>query len=350
MSWHNLLLFALIISPSLWGKKVDFQKETTYKDRLAVQNFKLIKLKASIKELEKNLGKENNRYLKNYHLLTKLENEITHQHDRLELLNEEIYSNYKGLEKILRNLIFLENDDIDAIQLAQKKVLRAATKRRLKSLNSNLIVAKQGKRELVELKEKAANLKTVEKSILNLLTKMENRKNRLANSYVDEIRTKNNIESSISRMQKIQRKKTVAPIQKEKDLPFVKDNNNLKFGQLELPIDEVQSLDYENKGVTFFMNSKQPVKAVGSGTVAYSGPLANYGHVVLVDHADGLMTLVLGKFRARVKKGSKVEVGDILGYTNATIDRKEKLYFEVRYKDKAQNTYLWLDKELIKKV
>jgi septal ring factor EnvC (AmiA/AmiB activator) len=82
---------------------------------------------------------------------------------------------------------------------------------------------------------------------------------------------------------------------------------------------------------------------VGGGKVVFAGDLASYGQVVLIDHGSDLRTVLLGKMNIKVKKNDTVKDGDILAYTQSDLKESQNLYFEVRKKNTAQNTILWLD-------
>ena len=92
------------------------------------------------------------------------------------------------------------------------------------------------------------------------------------------------------------------------------------------------------------------MKAVGGGKVVFAGDLASYGQVLLIDHGSDLRTVLLGKMDIKVKKNDTVKDGDILAYTQNDTKTDQNLYFEVRKKNTAQNTILWLDQNGVSKI
>jgi septal ring factor EnvC (AmiA/AmiB activator) len=92
------------------------------------------------------------------------------------------------------------------------------------------------------------------------------------------------------------------------------------------------------------------VKAVGGWKIVFAGDLAAYGQVVLIDHGGDLRTVLLGRMDIRVKKNDTVSDGDVLAYTRNESKEPQNLYFEVRKKNTAQNTILWLDQKGVSKI
>lgn len=116
------------------------------------------------------------------------------------------------------------------------------------------------------------------------------------------------------------------------------------------PVDDFLGYTPSAKGVTFKYQAIQPVRAVGGGKVVFAGDLSTYGQVLLIDHGNDLRTVLLGKMNVRVRKDEHVRDGDILGYTINDSREPQNLYFEVRKKNTAQNTILWLDLNGVSKI
>ena len=108
-------------------------------------------------------------------------------------------------------------------------------------------------------------------------------------------------------------------------------------------------MEYGKKGVTYKFNSRQLVKTSRGGKVIHTGSLSTYGNVVMVDHGNEVKSIYLGQFLPSVKKGQSVVPGESLGKTFDVAKNEGKLYFEVRKKNKAQNTILLLDKNIATK-
>ena len=111
------------------------------------------------------------------------------------------------------------------------------------------------------------------------------------------------------------------------------------------PLESFLKIEYNQKGVTFKYKGKLPLKAAASGKIVYKGVLSNFGNVLMIDHGKQTRTIILGKFSSNSKKGSVVKKGQILGYTRGSRLKEEKLYFEVRKKNKVQNTFQLIERK-----
>ncbi len=71
-------------------------------------------------------------------------------------------------------------------------------------------------------------------------------------------------------------------------------------------------------GTDFAARRGTPLIAVNAGKVIFSGRKGGYGKVVKIKHKGGYVSLYAHQSRIRVKKGQKVEKGDIIGYVGST--------------------------------
>ncbi len=84
-------------------------------------------------------------------------------------------------------------------------------------------------------------------------------------------------------------------------------------------------------GIDLAAPAGAPVKTAAPGTTLYAGEQKGYGLIVIVEHADGLVTLYAHNRDVRVKTGQKVREGQVV----ATVGDSGKtsgphLHFEVR--------------------
>lgn len=114
-------------------------------------------------------------------------------------------------------------------------------------------------------------------------------------------------------------------------------------------MDEYTGMEFDKKGVTFKYKGRKPVMSTASGKIIYQGTLSNFGNVIMIDHGKETRSIILGKFVPKISKGAIVRTGDILGYTRNSRNQEEKLYFEVRQKNKVQNTILLLNRKSLAK-
>jgi murein DD-endopeptidase MepM/ murein hydrolase activator NlpD len=93
-------------------------------------------------------------------------------------------------------------------------------------------------------------------------------------------------------------------------------------------------------GLDYAAPSGTPVSAVGDGTVAFSGWKGGYGKLVILKHPNGYKTYYghLSRLGKGIRKGKRVEQGDVLGYVGATgRTTGPHLHYEVHIHDKPVN-------------
>ncbi|MBR3510660.1 MAG: LysM peptidoglycan-binding domain-containing M23 family metallopeptidase [Alphaproteobacteria bacterium] len=101
-----------------------------------------------------------------------------------------------------------------------------------------------------------------------------------------------------------------------------------------------------NDGINISASRGTVVKAAENGVVAYAGnEVKGMGNLVIMQHADGWMTVYAHMDSMSVKRGTKVSVGQQIGKIGMTgkVD-KPQLHFEIRKGTKAYNPTQYLKK------
>ncbi len=88
-----------------------------------------------------------------------------------------------------------------------------------------------------------------------------------------------------------------------------------------------------NDGINISVARGTPVRAAGSGEVSYVGnELKSYGNLILIRHDNGFVTAYAHTDGVHVKRGERVERGQIIGSAGDTGDVNEvQLHFELRH-------------------
>jgi murein DD-endopeptidase MepM/ murein hydrolase activator NlpD len=88
----------------------------------------------------------------------------------------------------------------------------------------------------------------------------------------------------------------------------------------------------KNDGINIAAPLGAPVRAIEGGEVAYAGnELKGYGNLVLIKHADGLISAYAHCQELLVRKGDKVAAGEIIARVGTSGGVKEpQLHFELR--------------------
>ena len=84
-------------------------------------------------------------------------------------------------------------------------------------------------------------------------------------------------------------------------------------------------------GVDMAAPGGTPFHAAGDGTVIEAGPMGGYGNVIMIEHADGTITVYGHEEKLFVEKGEKVKAGQLIGAVgNLGQSTGYHLHFEVR--------------------
>ena len=87
-------------------------------------------------------------------------------------------------------------------------------------------------------------------------------------------------------------------------------------------------------GVDMAAPGGTPFYAAGDGVVVDAGPMGGFGNVIMIQHADGTITVYGHEQRILVQKGEKVKAGQLIGLVgNLGESTGYHLHFEVRVGD-----------------
>ena len=89
-----------------------------------------------------------------------------------------------------------------------------------------------------------------------------------------------------------------------------------------------------HRGVDYAAPRGTPIRATGNGTISFVGKKGGYGNVIFINHQNGQYTTVYGhmnKFAKGIRKNSKVEQGQVIGYVGSTgLATGPHLHYEFR--------------------
>ena len=86
-----------------------------------------------------------------------------------------------------------------------------------------------------------------------------------------------------------------------------------------------------HKGIDYAAPTGTPIRTVGDGVVEFAGMQRGYGNVIEIKHRADMTTVFAHLSRIGVKKGQKVEQGDIIGAVGTTgFSTGPHLHFEFR--------------------
>ena len=93
-----------------------------------------------------------------------------------------------------------------------------------------------------------------------------------------------------------------------------------------------------HKGTDFAGRTGTPIMATGNGTIKSIGRKGGYGRTIVIQHREGYTTLYahMSKFKKKLKLGTKVYQGDIIGYVGSSgLATGPHLHYEFRLNEKA---------------
>ena len=330
----NLMFFFSFDSTAAIKQKVD---------DLANFRREVLELGARLSSLEKEINNKSNLYTSSLEQIKQFESDIKIYRDELEKKQNELKMAQNENKKILKSYI-LESDN-ESADVWQKKIhleLLKIGSRKLKTKETELngIEAR-----VINFDQKLSELQRNEEELASVIKELKDRKNIILEKYLVKVDSKKKLESKIHHEQIHQK---LAQVKKQL-------TNNIEIAVkpdriFTNPLGDYLGITSSKKGVTFKFRSSQPVKAAGAGKVVYAGDLAAFGQVILIDHGDELRTVLLGRMNVKVKKNDSVGDGEILAYTLSDLREPQNLYFEVRKKNTAQNTILWLDQNGVSKI
>jgi murein DD-endopeptidase MepM/ murein hydrolase activator NlpD len=295
----------------------------------------------------------------------KLEEELALAKRNADNDNLNLKKNYNETKTVLMGILInkLEKTESPSDLLARKVLVRDLQSR-LVELDNLMKSNNQIQSAVNEINARLDSSLQTEKELVSIMNELEDRKKELRATIenqnakkaselteFNELKNKMAIENDATK--RLKKKEIVSQVQVTEEIKIPAQNLPLKQATgYRSPVYMTQGIEYNQKGVTFKFQGKNEVLAPGPGRVAYTGTLANYGNVVMIDHGNDTRTVLLGQFDYAVKNGDAVKESQIIGYTNPkTVNGlgDGKIYFEIRKNNLAQNTYLLLDKSTIKR-
>ena len=92
----------------------------------------------------------------------------------------------------------------------------------------------------------------------------------------------------------------------------------------------IKNFEANKKGIDISGQAGQSVVAVGDGTVLYANNMRGYGNLVIIDHADGIVSAYAHNKSLIVKEGQSVTKGQQIAEMGNTDSDNVKLHFEMR--------------------
>ncbi len=361
----NQLLLILILFPFALSASIEGGENLNVlemKKKLINQNKIIQEMSHEMGNIEVNLGMQNKRYLKLANERAKIEESLMSARKNADLDNQNLKKNYSDTKMILMGVLLnkLEKSE-GSSDLLTRKILVENLQRRLIDLDGLMKTNKAYLDDVERIYIRLEDSMKTEKDLLSLMSELEQRKKELRTNIENENskkteaqgqfdNVKNKLAMERESFKKNQMKEKLQPVQITEEIKIPSEPLAVVGAGFSTPLSLYQGIDYQKKGVTFNFQGKNEVHAPKAGKVVYTGSLANYGNVLMIDHGNDTRTVLLGQFDYNVKNGDPIQASQIVGYTNPRSQNglgDGKIYFEVRKNNLAQNTYLLLDKKTL---
>lgn len=364
-----LCFFPLMLSAAVEGENKLNVFEM--KRKLLSQNKMIQEMSHEVGNVEASLGIQNKKYLRLASERAKIEESLSSARKNADLDNQNLKKNYSETKMILMGVLLNKLEKAEsASDLLSRKILVENLQRRLLDLDGMMKTNKAVQDDVERLYQRLEDSMRTEKDLLALMSELEQKKKDLhtniesenvkksdAQNNFDDMKNKMAMERESLHKSQLREKLQAVQITEEIKIPSQQATGSSNIGSTSVPgadffppLSLYQGIDYSKKGVTFNFQGKNEVRAPKAGKVVYTGSLANYGNVLMIDHGNDTRTVLLGQFDYKVKNGDPIVTSQLVGYTNPRSQNglgDGKIYFEVRKNNLAQNTYLLLDKKTL---
>lgn len=327
--FFNRLLFLIFFITQFAFAKVDV---SLLKDNLSDQTNKLNKLAAKIKDFDRRIGSNNNSYLRQVKDIENIEHELSELRLESEKSARKISSEFNQVKSALDLYVLEVSENEFDEDIERKSIHFEILKKKITMLKIAEKSSQKNLKKIKNLEESLTSKKSEENEIYSLILELEDQKRKLSQTYVDELESKNQLQSQIEKM---------AAREKAKKVIISKANTKIDF-DFNLPISDFVDAEKKKGGINIKYSETVPINAPGSGKVAYVGELASYGKVIILDHGKDVRSVLFGDIVTKVEKNKIVQKGQIIGYTMGEPGTVKSVYYEVRKKNKVQNTVMWL--------
>lgn len=322
------------------------------------QKNKMLELTKEVNNLDVRLGLTNKKYFELAQERALLEEKLNRTKKNADFENETLKKNYDSTKKILMGILLnkLENTE-NTSDMLLRKIMIEELQNKLTDLSRMITTTENYRNDVENLYAKLQESMATEKELLAMMSELDGQRKKLHESIAErtkaeeELKNKFNEEKNkLAINQKVKAREKLrerlAPVQITEE---IKVPSQLSVSEMfSSPITNYHEIEHQKKGVTYNFQGKNAIRATKGGKIVYTGSLANYGNVLMIDHGNDTRTVLLGQFDYTVKNGDLVSQTQVLGHTAPKSPNglnEGKIYFEIRKHNLAQNTYLLLDKK-----
>jgi len=246
--------------------------------------------------------------------------------------------------------ILLAHDQNLARSLRQKRKSLLRQKSLLKTEKTKLALLKRQKeQEIKSLKALRAQKETLLAEVRQNITLYRETLENMVKAYTtiqklsQELQsTQQRLETTTSTLEKLKKEKTWAPLYQAKGfiLPPVQGVVKRLFGFF---IDPVTNQKIFQPGIFIAAPAGTPVRAPYVGEVVKISIIKGQGLTLFLNHGYDFLSVIGGLGKVEVSPGDIVKAGEILGEVGEIPFGEAGVYYELRFRNTAQNPLDWLD-------
>ena len=291
-------------------------------------------MEAELNQIDKELSQYNMDFLEDQGKLKDVEAQLRSKREILGETASEISGKFHLAKKAYLNYLMESQDSENADKIFHQKIYHTILKQKLSDLKAAQKQSKDILAAINSYESKIKNFREEEDSIYQYIIDLENKKKVIGQNYIDTMEKRNALQVELDKL--------LAKEKARKKIRVAEKRSKNGRGEFSLPLKGFKSLKKGKKGITISYSGTQPILAPAAGRVVYVGELASYGQVVMIDHGNDIKSVLLGDMQVKSKKGQAVKLNQILGYTVTDDEIAKSLYFEVRKKNKVEDTAKWI--------
>lgn len=288
----------------------------------------ILKIKTEIQQIDNSLVLKNKEYLQTMTKRQNLDIQVYEIENNLTSNIQILEEKKSGLDLLLKKALITSMTENDTEELMRNQILIKRIKSQKSEVQLQIENEQKLRSSLIVLKSQFEEKSAVERDLYEVVNKLEAQKSKIVKTYLDYKER----ESELRSRDRIVKTKARSNIESD------------TFAQIQAdfisPISAFLTKEHQEKGITYNVKNNEEILASKGGKVIHSGVLANYGNVMIIDHGNDIRSIYLGDMTPIVAKDDIVKAEQIIAKTNVTLKKESigKVYFEIRNKNKVQNT------------
>lgn len=293
-----------------------------------IQN-EIFKLKSAIVDSEKQINFKSQEY-------NQVSQELKSYEDRLRLIEltlheykQKIRLDYQQLQRSWNILLMQQADDQrHAEYLVTHKLIINQMKNKSERLKKNIVWATNLESSLNMALKKTNEVRIKSDLLLSLIQRLEDEKIGLLSKINERRSFGEKVENTL--------------INKKLELQVARGDYLFNKNFI-LPLSKYDRYESTENGINFICKNNAVLLAPSHGKVIYVGELASYGNVIMIEHDQKMISVMLGDIQIDVNESTIVTQGSIVGQLLVNKDAGSKtLYYEIRKEEKPVPTLSYL--------